>query len=558
MPVFYPKHELDRCLNKELIYCFYENLSCFVNKEAGFQDFHFPFAEEKLHNLRAQYNIKLNESILYNNNYDRDNVLLSIIDNRVKKDTTEVLIITDIGLYYKRMGDSSVCFYSWTKIDKIEYKELFFYFYGEEGLIIKIPKTTMTCVTMSGSKEDVGAEQCYRLAEVLTQMAQLAECGLKPLELEEEGRFGEALAEAEAIIKSGENLSFGYYAKAHAMQRNEMEKAAKDNTYINNVECRKNLDIALKDFWKAFEQANKNDREKEFASHIMLCIANTERFIGEYEASRKHYIMGLENCGKDDNKSLVMEALDDVENSLQNVWDNYTTVYDYNDRKFIMLIKDDKIGGCITDGITVFRMSNIPSCIKFQASHPIANQLYIGHPLVPSLYVPYEDSEDLFFIDKVHELRYLLECLGAEEISITSIKGKEVNELSDESLGVSGGVGIKKFSAEAEYNTQSKRQYDTSSHNQRTMTVKLDPMQRPFLPKGLIWYNEMPQWQRLVQSRMNGNLLEYSEFVSSDETKFTSSSEMTDIKASAKILWAKAHAEVNKCFEKQFRESTET
>ena len=268
--------------------------------------------------------------------------------------------------------------------------------------------------------------------------------------------------------------------------------------------------------------------------------------------------MGLENCGKDDNKSLVMEALDDVENSLQNVWDNYTNVYEYNDRKFIMLIKDDKIGGCITDGITVFRMSNIPSCIKFQAGHPIANQLYIGHPLVPSLYVPYEDSEDLFFIDKVHELRYLLECLGAEEISITSIKGKEVSELSDESLGVSGGIGIKKFSAEAEYNTQSKRQYDTSSHNQRTITVKLDPMQGPFLPNELIWYNEMPQWQRLVQSRLNGNLLEYSEFVSTAETKFTSSSEMTDIKASAKFLWAKAHAEVNECFEKQFKETTET
>lgn len=33
---------------------------------------------------------------------------------------------------------------------------------------------------------------------------------------------------------------------------------------------------------------------------------------------------------------------------------------------------------------------------------------------------------------------------------------------------------------------------------------------------------------------------------------------MTDIKASAKFLWAKAHAEVNECFEKQFKESTET
>ena len=190
--------------------------------------------------------------------------------------------------------------------------------------------------------------------------------------------------------------------------------------------------------------------------------------------------------------------------------------------------------------------------------HPVANQLYIGHPFNPSLYVPIEESEELFFLDKVHELRYLLECLGAEEISITSVKGKGVGELRENDFRLSGGVGIKKFSAEAEYNTESKRQYDTSSHNQRSVTVKLDPLQKPFLPDGLIWYNEMPQWQRLVQSRLKGNLLEYSEFVSTAETKFTSSSEMTDIKASAKYLWAKAHAEVNECFEKQFKESTET
>ena len=275
LPVVFSKHELDRCINKELIRCFYENLSCFVNEKHGYQHFYFPFEEEKLYNIRSQYNIKQNESILYRSGYANNNIDFydALNYEKVNNKTTEILIITDIGLYYKKIGgDSSVCFYSWTKIDKVEYKELFFYFYGEEELIVKIPKSTMIHTTMYVTV-DVG--QCYRLAEVLTQMAQLAEYGLKPLELEEEGRFGEALAEAEAIIKSGENLSFGYYAKAHAMQRIEMEKAAKDNTYIDNEECRKNLDFALKDYWKAFDQANKNDREKEFAAHVMLCIANT-------------------------------------------------------------------------------------------------------------------------------------------------------------------------------------------------------------------------------------------------------------------------------------------
>ena len=152
----------------------------------------------------------------------------------------------------------------------------------------------------------------------------------------------------------------------------------------------------------------------------------------------------------------------------------------------------------------------------------------------------------------------MLECLGAEEISITSIKGKDVSEFRDSNNRYAVDGEIKRFSAGVEVNTEYKNQNDSSSHSHRSMIVKLDPLQKPFLPDGLIWYNEMPQWQRLVQSRLHGNLLEYSEFVSTAETKFTSSSEMTDIKASAKFLWAKAHAEVNECYEKQFKESTET
>lgn len=83
-------------------------------------------------------------------------------------------------------------------------------------------------------------------------------------------------------------------------------------------------------------------------------------------------------------------------------------------------------------------------------------------------------------------------------------------------------------------------------------------MKKPYVPEGLIWYNEQPQWQRLVTSRLNGNMLEYNEFVSNTQTKFTSSTELSDIKASARYLWAKVGVETDKNESVQFKSAEET
>ena len=108
-----------------------------------------------------------------------------------------------------------------------------------------------------------------------------------------------------------------------------------------------------------------------------------------------------------------------------------------------MPVKDVNIAGCVAEGIDVFRMSNIPSCLQFPMGHPVANELYIGHPYNNSLYVPFSESEDIFFLDKIHELVYLLECLGAEEISITSVKGKSISEFNEGSQNLKASADIK-------------------------------------------------------------------------------------------------------------------
>ena len=59
----------------------------------------------------------------------------------------------------------------------------------------------------------------------------------------------------------------------------------------------------------------------------------------------------------------------------------------------------------------------------------------------------------------------------------------------------------------------------------------------PEMPSETIWYQNQPKWQRLAQSRIDGNTLEYTECISSKLTFFTSSSEKEDIKAKLKSTY---------------------
>jgi hypothetical protein len=78
------------------------------------------------------------------------------------------------------------------------------------------------------------------------------------------------------------------------------------------------------------------------------------------------------------------------------------------------------------------------------------------------------------------------------------------------------------------------------------------------MPSETIWYQNQPKWQRLAQSRIDGNTLEYTECISSKLTFFTSSSEKEDIKAKLKVLMANIEGRSYEEEEKQLKEETET
>jgi len=393
-----------------------------------------------------------------------------------------------------------------------------------------------------------------RLAKFYTMIAQSVK-EVDVMQLVDEGKVEEALELAEKEIKRDSNDCFPHMHKGYVYFRKGVDLIPEDTSTLDedtNKEIWQYFDIALDEFNKALSWVPNEEVE----SRIYELKSKLFMWRGDNWNSRLETIRAL-GCCNDEKKQKMELQLNNLEENLSEVFDNYTQ-YDYKTRKFIMPIRDREIGGCGLADLDTFRMSNIPSCIHFPTGHPVPNELYVGHPYNPSLYVPYESSEEMFFLDKVHEMCYLLQCLGAEEITITSIKGRSVSEMENAGQNWSGSADVKAFSGDAEVTKNMARNADETHHSERAMQLVFDPTTKPFVPEGLIWYSEQPQWQRLVNSRISGNMLKYHEFVSTTDTKFVSSTEKEDIKSSAQYLWAKLNVNADQMVEREFKENVET
>lgn len=563
-------------MNEKVIDCFYENKGVFEKlNDVGFSLsdslYHlFPLMGNYSSMLKFHCDkIYVRYNIYYRNfGCDQNEIVLFVRDTSLWNDGNQGLVITDNAIYRLPDNDypNDIYKYPWSNILSVTYNE------KNDRFIIEIKDEygVYECFLISYeiSKPEGVSKQTFKdVALVLNKCAQMVECTIKNyIDYWNDGNYEAAIQICEELINDGNddfNIRYCLMDSRFAIATDKYNKAVDSNSEYN---LEAEYDLYKNEVHRLIEDCENLYKGKEIKdgnkSVLLILIGKMYGKCCEYEHSRKCFILAMEYDKKENDLEYLKketELLSEVEGELKESWDERTTKLEYKDRKFLMPIADKDIAGCVVDGIDVFRMSNIPSCIKFPIGHPISAQLYIGHPFKNELYVPYETSEEVFFVDKVHELCYLLQCLGAEEISITSIKGKSVDELYNSSSRVDVNASYKVVSGDVSVNNQRSGNDSMTNNSHRTMYLRFDPMNMPYLPKGgLIWYNEQPEWQRLVNSRLNGNLLEYSEKLTTAQTRFTSSNEIDNVKVNAKILWLKAGVDVDKNMNKEFKENIDT
>lgn len=444
-----------------------------------------------------------------------------------------VLLLTSYAIYISE-EESEDDIIKWWEITKVSYENEHFMFFNSEG------KNFKNINVRTFFPKEISISTGVYFSEGLTSVASIAP---NPLQLVQENKYSEATEAINYYITIDSSIEL-YVIRAficydRAIKSNDNENLLQEAL----IEIEKTIDHC-KDHKECWEL-------HKYKGHILELMGKTTN-------SRNAYMKSLAEA-PEEQKYELQNRITKLEETNTDLWDNYVLKVPYKERKYIMLVEDSKIKNCAVSGITIFNSSNVPNCINFYDNMPLNNELYIGHPYNPSVYIPYNQAEDILFQDKIQEFCYILQQLGAEEITITSLKGRKVNEINNkkEELEVAANAG--RFgNASLNIDSSTSNLMDRASHEQYDVKYVYDPINMPEMPSETIWYQNQPKWQRLVQSRIDGNTLEYTECISNKLKFFTSSSEKEDIKAKLKVLMANIEGRIYEEEEKQLREETET
>ena len=95
--------------------------------------------------------------------------------------------------------------------------------------------------------------------------------------------------------------------------------------------------------------------------------------------------------------------------------------------------------------------------IDFPMGHPVVNHLYVGHPLIPSKYTPFENYELELIEDRVREFGVLAQSLGATSITIECINANGNKENQHVHTNVNGNVSYGLASGKGSYDNDLSR-----------------------------------------------------------------------------------------------------
>ena len=496
-------------------------------------------------NVRNNFGLELDEQILW------------VRDTSFWSNKNQGLVITDKQIVYIPDNDKpdDRLNIEFNDIQHVEYREmsLFVWNYQNEycqlGLGLFFKDTTESNELIADAKT---------LANVLTNMAKSV--GHVETEtvfdrmnsLMSEENYDEVVDCAKEVVSDVGNdndtkcIAYMYLSEALS------KKGEKDS--------HKGMNSYMRDAIEACDQAMELcEDEDPYRYTIFKQKGEIEQMADDVRSARNCFIAAMDS----DDFDLKKDAKNSYELLTREISSDKSSFLndDYNKRKFLFTVSNDKqIPGCYDkeDNVQwIFSLGLIPDYINFPVGHPQPNTLYIGHPLKPGVYIPFENATEQLFMEKVRELCYLAQCLGAVEIKFKRIKGLDVSNSESSCVERSGEAGRKFLNVGGSLGVSGSETNTYSSKDGVELVQCYSPIKKPFCPEGMVWYDSDPTWQTLVKQRLNGNILSYVEHVSSIETTTVSSNQLMSLKGSFEYLFAKASGSYDAKTDKTFSKTEE-
>ena len=506
-------------------------------------------------------------SVRDNFNLDRDEQILFFNDTSFFGNKNQGLVITNKRLAWIQDNDEGdVYSYAFNDIQRVEYREMQIYLWGYGNDEDYAPLPLKIFFSFNGETSAVKTD-AQKIAAVLNKMVTVAGHEEETTPLEEIESYLDNNEADKAIQGINEMLSSTDFT-------DDDETKSICYYYLGLAYAQKmteqlDVDIAA-GLEQISEEVHRYDDAMNSAFREALVLCSDDEF-----RCKIYYFNALYCSNLFQGRQMALAAMDspdfEIKQEAKDIYLNLTKnlVEDpayfaripYNTRKFIFVLGTEKqLPGCYDkDGNIqfVFTLNDLPTSIQFPVGHPQANTLYIGHPFKPATYLPFENATEQLFMERVHELCYLGQCLGANEIRIKRLRGLDTASSEAKQLDVSGELDVKAVNVGGSFGRNTAVQNSYSSKDGMEMVQTYLPTKQPYCPDDLVWLDSEASWQALVKQRLNGNILSYSLHLSSSESVSMTSSKVMSVKASFEYLVTKVSGTYDAKTDKTFSKTEE-
>ena len=334
-------------------------------------------------------------------------------------------------------------------------------------------------------------------------------------------------------------LCFGKSKAIEATEHVKMTRSSLENreyTKIsteNNIWLTKSLRLAIfylrEQYGEVITTCQSDELDKDIADFFVSIIEL------EKENSSVAFAKLIElSSYKSKLPAILKDPLAGVINELYTNKNKDFFAKEYRVRKMFIPIErtSDFTGGKISEIL----ISELPNLV-LPVGHPIPYEVYVGHPLDKNVYYPVSSYQVELIKDKIHEFCYLVQCLGATELTIetynASYSSKETNNRTD------ANAELGSFAKGKYHNERKSKLYEEIS-NSISVHQQFNSSKEPFLPEGLMWFPHEVSWQRMASQRLVGGLTFHEERMETKKVQMLENRELTQVKAQIKALFIKA------------------